>query len=100
MDDEKNIQITYCAEWGYLNQATGLAAAIEQQFGLKPTLKEGHGGIFEVTLNNDIIYNNKNQCGRLPTLGEIFSRIYKGATNKNNAENDPSGECTSCGGCW
>ena len=46
--------------------------------------------MFEVTLNNNIIYTNKNQCGRLPTLGEIFSKIYKGATAKSNAGNDPS----------
>ena len=99
-DIQDTIQITYCFEWGFLNQATGLAAAIEQEFGLKATLKEGHGGIFEVTLNNNIIYTNKNQCGQLPTLVEIFSKIYKGATAKNKAGNDPSEECTACGGCW
>jgi hypothetical protein len=63
-------------------------------------LKEGHGGIFEVTLNNDIIYNNKNQCGRLPTLGEIFSKLGKSVNTKNTTGNDPSGECTAGGeGC-
>jgi predicted Rdx family selenoprotein len=71
-------------------------AAIEQEFGLKPTLKEGHGGIFEVTLNNNIIYTNKNQCGQLPTLEEIFSKIQKGATTENTGKG-PSGKC-SCGG--
>jgi len=62
-------------------------------------LKEGHGGIFEVTMNNDIIYNNKNQCGQLPTLGEIINKIQKGATAKNDAGKGPSGKCSCGGGC-
>lgn len=91
-DIQDTIQIIYCFEWGFLKQATGLAAAIEQEFGLKPTLKKGHGGIFEVTLNNNIIYTNENQGGRLPTSGEIFNMIYKGKTTKNNAGNDSIGQ--------
>jgi hypothetical protein len=62
-------------------------------------LKEGHGGIFEVILNNNIIYNNKNKCGQLPTLGEIFSKIYKGTTENNKDENNPVGRCECSGGC-
>ena len=45
----------------------------------------GHEGVFEVTLNDKIIYTNKNQCGQLPTLEEISSMIYEGTTTKNNA---------------
>jgi predicted Rdx family selenoprotein len=39
-----------------------LAADIEQIFGIKSTLIEGHGGIFEVWVNDTIIYSNHNEC--------------------------------------
>ncbi len=47
-------------------------------------LKEGHGGIFEVTISGRVIYSNRMQCGCLPENEEILQRIceYKegGAT--------------------
>jgi hypothetical protein len=39
-----------------------LAADMEQIFGIKSTLIEGHGGIFEVWLNDEIIYSNHKEC--------------------------------------
>jgi hypothetical protein len=39
-----------------------LAADIEQTFGIKATLMEGHGGIFEVSVNERIIYSNHKEC--------------------------------------
>ena len=53
------IEITYCVEWGFLPSAASLAAAIEDNFGTTASLKEGHGGIFEITVNSDLIYSNQ-----------------------------------------
>ena len=39
------------------------------------TLKEGHGGIFEVTISGRVIYSNCMQCGCLPENDEILQRI-------------------------
>lgn len=39
-----------------------MAADIEQTFGIKATLVEGHNGIFEVSVNKKIIYSNHKEC--------------------------------------
>jgi len=38
-------------------------------------MKEGHGGIFEVTIKDQIIYTNRQQCGCLPDNEEVLQRI-------------------------
>lgn len=43
-----------------------MAAAIKNEFGILATLKEGHNGIFEVSLNEDLIYTNRGACDKLP----------------------------------
>ena len=47
-------------------------------------LKEGHGGIFEVAIEDQVIYTNPIECGRLPEHEEIFQKIreYQGASDK------------------
>ena len=84
------IRITYCSEWGYGAHAAILAAVIHQKFGLNVTLDEGHGGIFEVNLNNEVIYNNRNECGHLPTAEDIIGRISEIVTTTNKTRNDLS----------
>jgi len=54
-----------------------LAADIEQIFGIKSTLIEGHGGIFEVWVNNTIIYSNHNECCQQLTINK-YSRKSEG----------------------
>ncbi|MDD5094944.1 MAG: Rdx family protein [Dehalococcoidia bacterium] len=70
------------------------AGAVEKEFGAKVALKGGHGGIFEVSLNGQAIYTNHNQCGRIPTEEEIFSRIRQGEEPKDETDS----ESCSCGG--
>jgi predicted Rdx family selenoprotein len=36
---------------------------------------KGHGGVFEVIVNNDKIYDNKKVCGRLPSDEEILEKL-------------------------
>jgi selT/selW/selH-like putative selenoprotein len=54
-----------------------LAAAIEDNFGTTATLKEGHGGIFEITVNNDLIYSNQKEGGQFPEKEVILQEIGK-----------------------
>lgn len=57
--------------------ASRMAAEITSQFGVTPKLKEGHGGIFTVTINDLVIYTNRGQCGCLPDNEEVLQRIDK-----------------------
>jgi len=61
---EHNIQITYCVEWGFLTKATSLVAAIESAFNINATLIEGHNGIYQVSVNNKVMYSNQGQCSQ------------------------------------
>ncbi|MBL7119630.1 MAG: Rdx family protein [Dehalococcoidia bacterium] len=62
--------------------ASSLAAAIKDRFGITANLREGHGGIFEVTIDRQVIYTNSNVCGQLPEMEEILGEIreYGGRT--------------------
>lgn len=55
--------------------ASSLAAAIKNNLGITTSLEEGHGGMFEVAIDSDIIYTNRSECGRLPGNEEILQRI-------------------------
>jgi hypothetical protein len=39
-----------------------LGASIESAFDIKATLVEGHNGIYEISVGNDIVYSNMSQC--------------------------------------
>lgn len=55
--------------------ASSLAAAIEKEFGIQVKLREGHNGIYEVSVNNNVIYTNKNKCSQIPKDEEVFQLI-------------------------
>jgi len=48
-------------------------------------LKEGHGGIFEVVIDDQIVYTTLKECGRLPENEEIFQKIreHQGSPEKH-----------------
>lgn len=60
-----------------MGAASGLAAEIRKTFGVAVELLEGHDGIYEVTLNGDMVYTNQGKCSRLPTVGEVKGIIAK-----------------------
>jgi selT/selW/selH-like putative selenoprotein len=72
-----NIKITYCTECHYAPLAQKLAEAIKQKFGLAAQLEAGHGGIYQISLEGQVIYNNLEQGGRLPTTEEILQAIQE-----------------------
>ena len=79
--DQKHAQITitYCIECDLAPVAEKLSAAIESRFGVVAKLEEGHGGIYEVRINGDVVFNNFEQGGRLPTDAQIFREIRERA---------------------
>ncbi|HKQ63196.1 MAG TPA: Rdx family protein [Methylomirabilota bacterium] len=55
-------------------QASSLQAAIKDKYGITAVLKEGHSGIFEVSINDDVVYTNETTY-RFPNDEEIFEKI-------------------------
>jgi len=51
-----------------------LQAAIKTKYGITALLKEGHSGVFEVSINDDVVYTNETTY-RFPTDEEIFTKI-------------------------
>ena len=64
------VSIEYCTSWGYLNQALSLRESIERQFGIKPELIKGMGGVFEISVN-DILLFSKKELNRFPNENEV-----------------------------
>ncbi len=54
-----------------------MAAAIVDNFGTTATLKEGHGGVFEITVNDDLIYSNQKEGEQFPEKAAILQEISK-----------------------
>ena len=68
------VSIEYCTSWGYLNQALSLRESIERQFGVKAELIKGMGGVFEVSVNDNLLFSKK-ELGRFPDENEIEDLI-------------------------
>jgi len=57
--------------------ASGLAARIKDIFGISPQLVEGHNGIYEVSMDGQMIVTNQGKCTGVPTEDEILSGVRK-----------------------
>lgn len=55
-----------------------MAASIKKQFGVTPVLTESSGGVFEVTVDGDLIFSKKKE-GRFPEDQEILEPLAKRA---------------------
>ena len=64
------IRIEYCMQWNYEPRALSLRDSIKNKFGVEAKLIEGSGGVFEVTLNNSLIFSKKD-LGRFPNENEV-----------------------------
>ncbi len=65
-----NISIEYCMQWNYEPKALSLRESIQKQFGIEAKLIKSSGGVFEVTLNNSLIFSKKD-LGRFPNSNEV-----------------------------
>ncbi len=68
------VSIEYCTSWGYLNQALSLRESIERQFGIKAELVKGMGGVFEISVNDNLLFSKK-ELGRFPDENEVEDLI-------------------------
>ena len=93
---EDVIEITYCAESGFLTNAASLVEGIKQKISAEVVLIEGHAGIYEVVLNGKIIYTNAGVCGPLPEMEDVVQAIIKNKLLEILMGQDNSGGC-SCG---
>ncbi len=57
-------------QWNYEPKALSLRESIQKQFGIEAKLIKGSGGVFEVTLNNSLIFSKKD-LGRFPNSNEV-----------------------------
>jgi hypothetical protein len=60
-----------------LSKAAGLAAKIDEIFGIRSRLVEGHNGIYQVTINGQVAVTNQGKCSLSATEDEILSEIAK-----------------------
>ena len=51
-----------------------MQAAIKNKYKITATLREGAGGIFEVSIDDSVVYSNQTTY-RFPTDEEIFEKI-------------------------
>jgi selenoprotein W-related protein len=57
-----------------LPRAAGLADELETRLGLRAELIKGSGGVFDVTVDGELIFSKK-KTGRFPAPGEIERAI-------------------------
>ena len=69
-----NISIEYCTQWNYDVRALSLRDNIKNKFGIDVELIEGSGGVFEVSLNNSLIFSKK-ELSRFPNENEVEDLI-------------------------
>ena len=70
-----DISIKYCREWNYLPEASRVEKELDAAFSdVSVELIPGHGGVFEVKLDDKLIYT-KSDTGRFPDAGEITGII-------------------------
>ena len=70
-----NVSIKYCSEWNYLPNASRVEKELNAAFSdISVQLVPGHGGVFEVKLNDKLIYT-KSDTGRFPDADEITGII-------------------------
>lgn len=70
---KKKLSIEYCTSWGYLSKAVSLTEKIlneyENDFDFIKLIPSS-GGVFEVTLNDALIYSKK-KTGEFPEYSDL-----------------------------
>jgi selenoprotein W-related protein len=59
-----------------LPQATSLAAAISDHFGVEAELIKGKNGVFDVVVDGNLVFS-KHKTGRFPQNDEILKLLGK-----------------------
>ena len=62
--------------WDYKPNAVSLADELRKEFGVEANLVAGSSGIFDVILDDEIVYSKSNS-GKFPEPGEVTNIIKK-----------------------
>lgn len=77
MESKPRVSIAYCTQCRWLLRAAWLAQELlttfEDELG-EVALRPGTGGVFEIRLNDDLIWSRKRE-GRFPEAKEIKQRV-------------------------
>lgn len=71
------VSIEYCTSWAYLARAVALSRSILKEHEDKVTnltLIPSHGGVYEITLNDEVIFSKK-ELDRYPEKNEVEDLI-------------------------
>lgn len=68
------ISIEFCNQWGYRPRAASLADKIKEQFSIDVELIPSSGGVFEVVVDEHLIYSKK-ETGEFPSEFKILDQI-------------------------
>ena len=68
------VRIDYCGVLNYYPRASSLAATLRKSLGLESDLVRGTGGIFVVSVENEVLFSKKVE-GRLPSEAEIIDKL-------------------------
>lgn len=74
---KKVLSIEYCTSWNYLPKAVGLTENLLSEhtnYIENLNLIPSSGGVFEVKLNNDLIFSKK-ELGRFPKEDEVEKTV-------------------------
>ena len=74
-----DISIQYCGSWGYKPRAVSLAAKLKKNFDIDASLIEGAGGVFDVKLNDELVYC-KHETGKFPDEEELIAALQQRVT--------------------
>ncbi len=77
-DQIKEVRIEYCGEWGFYPQASSLVAYLANHLQMgdeKITLIEGGAGIFQVMVNDSVVFDNKRDGAKFPTQEVLLENI-------------------------
>ena len=68
------ISITYCAQWNYKPRAVSLGGKIKQALGTEPKLIPKGGGIFDIVVENELVYS-KFKTGSFPDEEQLIRKL-------------------------
>ena len=68
------VSIEYCTQWNYEPRALSLRDELMDIFGFSSELVESSGGVFEIRVNDHLIFSKK-ELERFPNPGEIVQFI-------------------------
>jgi predicted Rdx family selenoprotein len=52
-----------------------VAAAIKREFQVEAKLLAGHNGVFQVSVDGELVFNNEMKCGPMPKPEDIIPKI-------------------------